>query len=192
MKDYEGERVREALIAAVRLTPLDEDGVPRHRWAYTFRFNEPVYLAVARRTPTHSFGQLTRRDALGLSSSLIGAIIAAREPDDPDNVQALTYALGQRWQHGAAVETWTALGAEGWLYALIPAWYHEPDTGRWPLEEPDHREAHAVSKIRPVDTYPWPDPSPLPDDVPFTRCAYVMAITPTPPPQPGYAGVLAA
>lgn len=192
MKDYEGERVHEVRVAAVRLTPLDRAGTPRHRGAYTFRFDEPVYLTAARRLPTHSFGQLARGGGFDLSASLFGALIAAREPADRDSVQALAYALQRRWRNGAAVEAWTDLGADGWLYTLIPSWHDEADTGRWPVEEPDYRQAYAVGKLRPVDTYPWPDPSPLPDDVPFTRCTYVMAITPTPPPQPGYAGVLTA
>lgn len=195
MTEYETELVHEAPVTAVRITPRDTDGNPRHQWGFTFRFPnpEPIVLATARQCPAHNCGEITRQRLIPRSATVIGAFITERYPIDPDNVQALTYALWQRWRDGVAVEAWAEIDTDTWMHLLIPAWYPQVDTRRWTVKQPDHREAYAVGKIHNADAYSWPDPSPLPGTTTFTpRTNYMLSITPLPPPAPGYSNVLTA
>lgn len=193
MTEYETELVHEARVTAVRITPRDPAGNPRHPWGFTFHFPdpEPIVLATARRYPAHTFGEITRKKLIPQSATVIAAFITERYPTDPDNIHALTYALWQRWRDGAAVEAWAEIDTNSWTYLLIPAWYPQVDTRDWTVKEPDHREAYAVGKIRAADTYTWPEPNPLPGN-PTIRptSSYLMGITPAPPPARGYSNVL--
>lgn len=192
MTEYETERVHEAPVTTVRITPRDTAGGPRHPWAYTFQFDEPVFLATARYYPVYNFNEIARNRPVRQSATVIGAFLAESYPADPDNIQALTYALWQRWRDGAGVEAWAEIDTGSWMYMLIPAWYSQVDTRRWTVEEPDHREPYAVGRVQPVDTYPWPEPCPF-DGTPIVKpaSAYVMGVTPVPPPAPGYTNILA-
>lgn len=193
MTEYETELVHEAPVTAVRITPRDTDGNPRHQWGFAFHFpdSEPIVLATARRYPTHAFGEIARTMLIPRSATVIAAFIAERYPTDPDNVHALTYALWQRWPNGLAVEAWAEIDTETWTYVLIPAWCPQVDTRDWTIKEPDYREAYAVGKIRAADTYTWPEPCPLPG-TPTIRptSSYLMGVTPVPPPAPGYSNIL--
>lgn len=187
MNEYETSLVHVAMITTVRITPRDADGNPNHPWAYT----EPLCLATARRSRVEEIGLVNRSNLIPTSSTFTGAFISDPETDDYDNIQALAYALWQRWRNGAAVEAWAEIEPGTWMHILIPAWYSDADTDQWTVELDDPHEVYAVGKIRTVETYPWPDPCPLPGTPVITpRTHYLMGVTPVPPPAPGYTNVL--
>lgn len=192
MKDYDIARIHEVAVRTVRLTPHDAHGTPEPRWAYTYEFLDPIFIATCRHTCVEHF---TRARAFRQGSTVFGAFIVDSDNTDPDRASALAYALWQRRHHGATVEAWAdADQSGGWPYVLIPHWIHEADADQWPdEEEPSHRQVTAVGKIHIADGYPWPDPNPLPGTTDTGRPSlYRIGITSVPAPGPGYDAVLTA
>lgn len=186
MNHFITERVHEAPVTTIRITPLDDAGNPDHRWAFTFHCPEPVYLATARRMTVDTFDLVTRSNLIPPYSTVVGALIADQHTD-PHQIQALAYALWQRRHDGAAVEAWADIDTDSWTYLLIPAWQDLEDTGHWTVNEPGHRLVSAVGRICEASTYTWPDPHPIPTAATISpRSHYLMGTTPVPPPAPGY------
>lgn len=188
-RDYDTQRIHEAPVTTVRITPRDEAGQPDHRWAFTLRFDDPVFLATIQVTPAENIGVCTRDRLIIQSARVYGAFIADDEVDtDPLHVQTLGWSLWQRRHHGAAVEAWAEIDPATWTYRLIPSWHDDCGTDRWTVDEPANRQVFTVGKISTVDSYPWPHPAPL-LDAPQTSPGshYLMGVTPVRPPTPGYA-----
>lgn len=188
IRDYETQRVHEAPVTVLRVTPRDEAGNSVHRWAYTFRFDDPLFLAIATVTALEPITPVARPRPFIQSARVYGAIIADDSgPTDPHGITALTYALWQRRHHGAVLEAWAEINPISWAYFMIPAWCDDEGTDRWDVEEPPHRQVCAVGKMHTVNGYTWPEPGPFPETPePWPQTRYVTGVTPIRPPAPGY------
>lgn len=185
----------------LRITPLDEDGTPRHAWAQTYAADpeDPPALSYLAHRPEDGF----HTGPLRYTAPTCWAALTARTGySDPRLIESLRSALWQRRHHGAAVEAWARHPdpGRGWWYTLMPAW-HYAEPARFPEPDPDeHREGttyltpghhlYAAARLQGNAAYshdsppPWPGaPSTLD---PGTRV--LLACGDTPPPAAGLRG----
>lgn len=171
-------------VTTLRAALLDTLGTPQHRQAVTYRFTEPVTLALGRceRPPA-----ITDPPGLALRSTEYLAHLTAPH-DHPERTAVRRFTRGlRRLGTPMCVEAWAELEPGTWWYALLPWWRRVhliPE--EWPLKADDGQELHAAGRLRQAGAHTWPPVCPLDEPrTPDPGAAVLIARTTVPPPRPG-------
>lgn len=171
-------------VTTVRVTWLDVAGTPDHPWAVTYRFTEPAFLTLARRT---RLPPLTPGPPIVFPIPEYLARLTAPY-DHPERTGVAYLARGlQRPGTPRSVEAWAEVEDGLWWYALLPWWDAFPVLEDWPLKADDGQELHAAGRLRHAGAHTWPPVCPL--DEPRTvepGSAALIAHTHVRPPGHGY------